>query len=173
MKLSIINIYLPRSKTGPTGSYNQTLNTIRTLQKWEDAVGVEKYFYSTIVECIKEDVKEGFKVILGGDFNEDNTEDGGMAKGLRGLNLINTTSPPNMKTPVTYNRGSNTIDHIWISSELIPLMKRFGYLPFDFGFDADHRGMFVDIWSKDENMARIPVRRRCKLKSKNPKTMNK
>ena len=52
-------------------------------------------------------------------------------------------------------------------------MTGFGYLPFDFGFDADHQGMFVDIWRKDENMARIPVRRRCKLKSKNPKPMNK
>ena len=88
MKLSIINIYLPRSKTGPTGSYNQTLNTIRTIKKWEEAAGVENYFYTIVAERIREDVNEGFKVILGRDFNEDSIEYGGMAKCLRGINLI-------------------------------------------------------------------------------------
>ena len=50
-------------------------------------------------------------------------------------------------------------------------MTGFGYLPFDYGFDSDHRGMFIDISSKDVNELQASGRRRRKLKSKNPKSV--
>ena len=32
VKISIINVYLPKFKTGPTGTYYQALNTIRKMK---------------------------------------------------------------------------------------------------------------------------------------------
>ena len=97
-KISIINAYHPRNKTGPAGSYYQTLNTIRMTEKWAAAEDVGDYFYTTITDKVKEDVKLGYKVVLGGDFNCDNSEDGEMTRRLQALSLINITSPPGTTT---------------------------------------------------------------------------
>ena len=50
VKLSIINVYLPKFKTGPTGTYYQTLNTIQKMKGWENAAEIKEYFYDTIQE---------------------------------------------------------------------------------------------------------------------------
>ena len=171
-KISIINAYHPRHRTGPSGSFYQTLNTIRMTEKWAASVDVEDYFYSTIIDKIKEDVRLGYKVVLGGDFNCDNSEDGEMTKRLRAQNLINITSPPGTTTPTTYKRGRKTLDHIWITPDLSAHVTKFGYLPYDLGFDSDHRGMFVDLRCTGTKVPNLTKKRRRKLKSKHPKNAN-
>ena len=168
-KISIINAYNPRNRTGPAGSYYQTLNTIRKTREWEDAEGVEDYFYTTIAQIVKDDIKLGYKIVIGGDFNCDNSADGEMAKHFLPLSLINITSPPGTTSPATYKRGRKTLDHIWITPNLSGHVTKFGYLPYDLGFDSDHRGTFVDLHCTGTETP-IPTRkRRRKLKSKHPK----
>ena len=90
---------------------------------------------------------------------------------LKGLGMENITSPAGERTSATHKTGSKTIDHIWVAKSLVPLVKRFRYIPFNFGFDADHRGMFIDIKSKEVDDLQTSGRRRRKLKSKNPKSV--
>ena len=171
VKLSIINIYLPRFKTGPTGTYYQTLNTIRKMAGRESAEEIKSYFYETIRQKVMEDAGDGYMTIIGGDFNEDNLDKGEMAKTLKELALVNITSPKDESTPATHASGTKTIDHIWISKGLTGSVTGLGYLPFGLGFDADHRGMYVDIRSKEVDVMQAARRRRRKLKSKNPKSV--
>ena len=168
--MCIINAYNPRNRTGPAGTYYQTLNTIRKTKGWEDAEGVEEYFYETISRIVREDIRLGYKIVIGGDFNCDNSGGGDMSKKFLMLNLVNITSPPGTTSPATYKRGKKTLDHIWVSPDLTGHVTKFGYLPYDLGFDSDHRGVFVDIQCSGTE-APIPFRkRRRKLKSKNPKS---
>ena len=92
---------------------------------------------------------------------------------LQPRGYVNITSPPGANTPATFKHGKRTLDHIWVSSALAPLITRYGYLPFDFGFTSDHRGMFVDIQRGNEEIARLPPKKRWKLKSKNPQSVEK
>ena len=68
-----------------------------------------------------------------------------MTTNMAAMGMINVTSPPDMCTPATYKRGKRTLGHIWIAPDLVPLTAGYGYIPYDYGFTADHRGMFVDI----------------------------
>ena len=169
VKMSIVNIYLPRPDTGAMSTYSQALNTIRTLREWATATNVDEYFYEKLHTYIEQDAKEGYYTIIGGDFNDDHKKGSRMTTTLEGLSMLNITSPPGEKTPATYNRGRRTLDHIWISSSLAPLITGYGYLPYDLGFDSDHRGMYVDIKCRHGQHAVLPKRNRRKLNSKNSK----
>ena len=168
INLSIINIYLPKFNAGPTSSYTQTLNTIRKLGNWKMAAEIESYFYATLTKCVQEESKAKYRVIVGGDFNDEHKTESAMTKNMEGLGLINITSPPNEKTPPTFKHGKRTIDHIWIAQEVSPVITGYGYLAFDYGFTADHRGMFIDIGKKGWEETKVNRKARRKLKSKNP-----
>ena len=49
------------------------------------------------------------------------------------------------KLPRTHTRGSEAIDHIWTTKYILDNIKRAGIAPFGFGYESDHRGLFVDI----------------------------
>ena len=172
-KLSILNIYLPKANPGPTSSYTQALNTIRRTKGWETANGVEEYFYDKLAECIKDDLKKGYRPVVGGDFNDTHSLRSTMTTKMEAMGLLNATSPPDMETPTTYKRGKRTIDHIWIVPELSPLVTGFGYLPYDLGFTSDHRGVFIDILREKWEQTKRPGKRRRKLNSKNPDSVSR
>ena len=59
------------------------------------------------------------------------------------------------KLPRTFSRGSEAIDHIWTTKYILDNIKRAGIAPFGFGYESDHRGLFLDIdddilFDKDE-----------------------
>jgi hypothetical protein len=45
----------------------------------------------------------------------------------------------------TYVRGSQRIDYIFTSQQLIPFINKVGYLGFYESNDSNHRGLFVDV----------------------------
>jgi Reverse transcriptase (RNA-dependent DNA polymerase) len=45
----------------------------------------------------------------------------------------------------TYSRGSKRIDFILTSQQLLPFIKRAGYLAFYESNESDHRGLFIDL----------------------------
>ena len=85
----------------------------------ESATDVKSYLFETFRHKIKEDIGDGFATVIGGDFNEDNSKGGEMNQTLQELEMVNVTSPSNLKTPATHASGSKTIDHIWVSKNLI------------------------------------------------------
>ena len=46
--------------------------------------------------------------------------------------------------PRTHRRGSQAIDHLWISASLMNSISACGYASFDFIGQSDHRGL---IWA--------------------------
>ena len=63
------------------------------------------------------------------------------------LSLVLATNPDGEQTPPTYSGGNKTLDHIWISSSLLPLLTDKGDLERDalfwhypnFAFHRDNR----------------------------------
>ena len=49
------------------------------------------------------------------------------------------------RCPPTYSRGSTKLDHILVSSQLLPAVVRSGILPYHDGIHSTHRGLFVDF----------------------------
>ena len=60
------------------------------------------------------------------------------------MEYVHTTS-----TPRTYIRGTNTIDHILATAKVLPSIKHAGMLPFNDGIQSDHRGLWLDINTKE------------------------
>lgn len=81
---------------------------------------------------MERDAKQGYATIVGGDFNNDNTDQSKMTMTLQPSGYVNITSPTGENTPATFKHSKRTLDHIWVSSALAPLITRYGYLPFDF-----------------------------------------
>ncbi len=61
------------------------------------------------------------------------------------LNLVKAlTELTDLPPTATHNRGSTTINGIYVSKGLLPLLTG-GYLAFDAGIPSDHRALWVDI----------------------------
>ena len=69
-------------------------------------------FYDTLTKCVPEETREGYNIIVGGNFNHEYKGQSIMRKEMEGIGLINITSPPNEATPPTFKKGRRTIDHI-------------------------------------------------------------
>ena len=59
-------------------------------------------------------------------------------------NLIQNKLQTN-KLPRTHRRGSEAIDHVWVTAFLMPSIKKAGFAPFDFLGSSDHRGICFDV----------------------------
>ena len=77
-------------------------------------------------------------------------------------------TPTVLLPPPTYSEGTKTIDHIWISADLKPLLTGYGYLPFNEGFMSDHHGTFIHLRLKHANNPPPTINEKRKLVSKNP-----
>jgi len=61
------------------------------------------------------------------------------------LNLIEALSKlTGLPLTATHNRGSTTIDGIYVSPNLLPSITG-GYLAFDVGIPSDHRALWIDV----------------------------
>jgi hypothetical protein len=80
-----------------------------------------------------------------------------MGKDKRGVSTItskcnlidaHTAKHHEAATTATYARGTQKIDYILISPELLPLIQRSVMLPFYHGIHTDHQGLYIDIDDK-------------------------
>ena len=80
-----------------------------------------------------------------------------MTQILESLSLYNVTYAKSVNPPRTCKKGNRTpIDHIWISNFTPDAISKFGFLPFDYPFKSDHRGLFIDILLHHKPQ-RIPI----------------
>ena len=47
--------------------------------------------------------------------------------------------------PRTHRRGSQAIDHVWVTAALLPAITKAGFAPFDYLGSSDHRGICFDV----------------------------
>ena len=111
--------------------------------------------YEELITEIKKDREEGNKVIVGGDFNEENKEGTMMNKYLEEEGLVNIIGSRIENIPPTRKPGKRAIDHIWATSGFNSRISRIGIIPRDHLFMSDHRGLLVDI-GVGEELDRMP-----------------
>ena len=100
--------------------------------------GLEYYFYDRVDEYFTE-ARTYFHIIVGGNFNDDHREGSRMTKWMIIMFILNITSPPDEENPATFRGGKRTIYHILVTEGLLETVILFRYLPYNLGFDSDHR----------------------------------
>ena len=143
--LSIFNIYIPHTSLGPITNYTQAVIAMRKLRLCPPNKKPQIYIYETLLKKVTDAREQGHLIIIGGDFNEAfrpahlyPSTTVNMSTTMTKLNLVLATNPDGEHTPPTHSKGKKTLDHIWMSSDLLPLLTGYGYLPFNTGFMSDH-----------------------------------
>jgi hypothetical protein len=116
-------------------------------------------------------------VILCGDFNDILDMNSPLIQlctdpALQMVDILSTLHPTTSVLP-TCDRGSTRIDFALISPDLVPTIRRCGYLPFRLYIDSDHRFLFLDfstsvLFGDPSKLASIPT---CGIRSKDPKAV--
>jgi len=93
--------------------------------------------------CLREDHQEGFKIILGGNFNTTiNSEE--METLTREAGLVDAIGAFHDTTgEASHQRGRTIINYVLISSSIVHTVQHSGYHAFDEHMRGDHRAMFV------------------------------
>ena len=156
-------------------NYTQAVNAIRKLRLCPPNKAPQTYIYETLSKKETDAREQGDLIIIGGDFNEPFCPENqypatavNMNTIMAKLDLVLATNPNGDLTPPTHSSGNKTLDHIWISSSLLPLLTGYGYLPFNAGFMSDHRGAFIHLHLKHASNPPPVIRERRKLTSKSP-----
>ena len=100
---------------------------------------------------IEQAVKEKYSIIIMADLNEDVDSGEGTNKKLEdiGLNNLMKEYIGAQALPRTCLKGPRTIDHIWVTGNILNAIHSAGYAPFDFTKNSDHRGLYFDFHYKD------------------------
>ena len=118
--------------------------------------------------AIQSDIEKNRAVLVVGDFNENVLGVAGetiqMMKQLGMVNVLasHVHSPGSVRS---FCRGSTIIDGVWASSSVANKIVSCGLAPFDYLYQSDHRGIFLDIDildlldARDVNVTSIPYRR--------------
>ena len=175
VNISVFNVYVPHNKIGPQTNYIQAVNAIRKLNLGPPDISPRDYIYEFLKKAVMDAREKNHRIIIGGDFNEPHTPSEqnhlnkkSMTSIMTGLGLVLATCSPDETSPPTYIRGKQTLDHIWISSDLRPIVTGYGYLPFKAAFDSDHRGSFLHLQLKHIVSPNPIEGTKRKLVSKNP-----
>ena len=93
----------------------------------------------------------GDTIILGGDFNEEMSENSGVYAMATQCGLLDIFSQRfgTATLPATYKGGTRRLDYILLSPAVATSIVAMGYEPYDYrGVFSDHRPMFMDFDSK-------------------------
>ena len=133
-----------------------------------------------IIKAFEKDIENKVSLIIMGDLNESIFGPEKTNQRFLELGLINVMQDylGDNNLPRTFAHGSQAIDHVWVSSNVLPEITQAGYAPFHFIKHLDHRGIFLDIKIKhllDENMFHLEhvskKRLRCSIPSRVKKYM--
>ena len=129
------------------------------------------------IKEITNTIEKGYSAIVLTDLNEhiDGAEGTNTKLCDAGLiNLFQKTLGNNI--PKTHKRGSSAIDHVFLTPNIYPFVKKAGMAPFGFGLRSDHRALIFDIdlgGLLDPEVNIVPPFNRRRLKATVPKRMEK
>ena len=99
---------------------------------------------------VKEYVDKGYNIIILGDFNESINSPEQLNEKMKNIGLYNLMEHHinTRDLPRTFNRGSQAIDHVFMTKHILDNTTYAGYAPFEEGYISDHRGIFFDLKEK-------------------------
>ncbi len=135
-------LYHPCFSDGPLSTYQQHCRGLAKLGRTECP-------HKAILRDLESEIlawqdHTGDEIIVLMDFNED-VHLAWIRSFFHNLNIVKALSELTSLPPTaTHNRGSTTIDGIYVSKGLLPSITG-GYLAFDAGILSDHRVLWIDI----------------------------
>ena len=137
--MRVVCAYRPvKNLSGPRTVWQQQKSFLRSKDDDRDP---RVAFLEDLAAEIEQWVSAGDNIVLGLDANEHLSGTDNVTKCFEAAGLFNAiTSRHGFGTPNTYNRGSDTIDGLFVTPAL--LGQRCGFLPFE---SFDHRGFWIDI----------------------------
>lgn len=153
-RITIITAYqvCQTQRTGNNTAANQQINT---LLEESIALGLttrinpRAAFTRDMITFVKHRQSDGDHILIVGDFNETIDESGsGTAEILAKCRLVDLCGHKlgDITIPNTYKRGPRRLDYALISPELLLVVSKVGYDPFDYrGITSDHRGLYIDL----------------------------
>ena len=144
MKLAAYSIYVPQ-KTDGGGSTTVRRQLQNVLDEEEVTTERNKHLYEELTDEINKDKRNGWQVIVGGDFNEDIGRGSKMEEIMEGVGLSNLFYSKMNEVPLTRKPGKRTLDHVWVTAGVRGKITNCGMVGQDQVFISDHMGMFVDI----------------------------
>eukprot|EP00980_Cylindrotheca_fusiformis_P014992 scaffold4112_cov60-Cylindrotheca_fusiformis.AAC.10 len=156
--ISVITVYQvcsrPTNEVGNTAYHQQVQQMAQESLQQDTTISAPQpqlRFRHDLLRLLLEFRRKGDSIILMGDFNEDIGDHASQLQRLfqddrlQLIDIIGQRHPTTLNLP-TYIRGSKRgLDFILVSSELVPAVRRCGYLPFHSHFRSDHRFAFIDF----------------------------
>jgi hypothetical protein len=108
-----------------------------------------KALHIDIKEAIQELKNKNILIIIGGDFN-----DGNKSKRLLytlSIKLGLEDAWGSQPAPSTYIRGTECIDHVYLSPDLHKCIQTVDYLPFPKAYSTDHRPIQLQLYIKSRS----------------------
>ena len=172
--LRTVTVYCPHDTGGPESVYAQHRHY---LNNQDDERTPREAFWEDLCKEVAVWYAAGNQIIIGGDFNQDTAtidqlQKFNMRDALRQRHDGSTSE--NRPTPATYNRGSTTLDAIFVTPSLV--CTHCGYLEYGQFTPSDHRAPWIDITyqvaygNKIPEIVRAHARR---LKCDDPRIVNK
>ena len=141
--LAIITMYRPIKAEGPTRVHTQAINKIRAKGLQNEPINVTKFLYEELEQLVGRFRENGGSIVVGGDFNEEDRPTSHMTEAMGRMGLVNAIRRTDLTTSETRKQGKKTIDHIWVSPDLMPEIVGSGYGRYYEGLVSDHRGCFI------------------------------
>ena len=105
-------------------------------------------FINDMITFIQELKTTNHDIILGGDFNDTiQRNNSGLLKLIMHTGLVDIWNhrQPTHQTFPTYARGTERIDTVLCTPNMLTHIQKMGYSPFQWITNSDHRGIFLDI----------------------------
>lgn len=127
---------------------------------------------SDIIHEIAPFIEAGHNVLLLGDLNESINGPEKTNERFRDIGLINIMEHRiGTRLPLTHKGGTQAVDHMWGTSDVVDSVKLAGYAPFGYTGESDHRALIMDFDLKyvlDNDLDFLKQRQQRRLKMNAP-----
>ena len=140
--INLLTLYCPSPGKGHTTIYQQLRNVMYSMNDDRDVI---QAFFADLSNAVSSLLQDSSDLIVAGDFNDHFVDSKHMTQVLDETPLVNYAYFKSDNPPPTFLRGTKPVDHVWVTSSLIEDISNFGFLPKKEYFEANHRGIFLDV----------------------------
>ena len=145
--LKVYTVYRPNYSTDNTTGDTTAWAQQRLLLQQDGIQDNPRHrIMSDLLDDAKKSIGSGCSVILMVDLNEHicgSEKSNQKFNDIGMMNLMQTRMGDEL--PKTHKKGSSAIDHIYITPNILPFVKKAGFAPFDYGLRSDHRALMFDL----------------------------
>ena len=105
-------------------------------------------FINDLIQLVQELQQKYHAILIGGDFNDTvHRRNSGILKLIMQTGLVDIWQHryPNHEPFNTYARGTERIDNVLCTTNILPYIKSIGYSPYQWITNSDHRAILLDI----------------------------